>query len=73
MYGAGVKPVKSNGTRWIDHKVRAMGRVVEKFGLYVQHLKENIPTIKSSKDRAKVKGKLDKLEDAKGLLRSAFF
>ena len=39
MYVGGVKPVKSNGTRWIDHKVRVMGRVVEKFGLYVQHLK----------------------------------
>ena len=73
MYGGGVKPVKSNGTRWIDHKVRAMGRVVEKFGLYVQHLKENIPTIKSSKDRATVQGKLNKLVDAKVLLRSAFF
>lgn len=73
MYGGGVKPVKSSGTRWIDHKVRAMGRVVEKFGLYVQHLKENIPTIKSSKDRATVQGKLSKLVDAKVLLRSAFF
>ena len=72
MYGGGVKPVKSNGTRWIDHKVRAMGRVVEKFGLYVQHLKGNIPTIKSSNDRATVQGKLNKLVDAKVLLRSAF-
>ena len=34
MYGGGVKPVKSNSTRWIDHEVRAMGRVVQKFGLY---------------------------------------
>ena len=70
MYGGGVKPVKSNGTRWIDQKVRAMGRVVEKFGLYVQHLKGTILTIKSSNDRATVQGKLNKLVDAKVLLRS---
>ena len=73
MYGNGVKPVKSNGTRWIDHKVRAMGRVLEKFGLYVEHLKKNIPTIKSANDRATVQGKLNKLVDAKVVLRSAFF
>ena len=48
MYGSGVKPLKALGKRWIDHKVRAMGRVVEKFGLYVQHLKDIIPTAKSA-------------------------
>ena len=26
MYGGGVKPVKSNGTKWINHKVRAVLR-----------------------------------------------
>ena len=35
-----------------------MSRVVEKLCLYVQHLKGTIPTIKSSNDRATVKGKL---------------
>ena len=54
MYGGGVKPEKSNGTRWIDQKVRAMGQVVEKFGLYVHHLKGTIVTIKSSNNRATV-------------------
>ena len=39
MYCGGVKPVMGNFTRWIDHKVRAIDRVVEKFGLYIQHLK----------------------------------
>lgn len=29
MYGGGVKPVKSDGTRWVDQKVCAMGRVVK--------------------------------------------
>ena len=48
MSVGGVKPVMGNGTRWIDYKVRAMRRVVEKFGLYIQHLRDhsNDQTIK---------------------------
>ena len=37
MYSAGVCPVKVTGMRWIDQKIRAMGPVVEKFGLYNEH------------------------------------
>ena len=73
MYSDGVKPLKGVGTRWIDHKIRAMGRLVEKFGLYVQHLRDIIPTTKSSNDRATLQGKLKKLVNAPVLMRSAFF
>ena len=73
MYSEGVKPLKGVGTRWIDHRVRAMGRLVEKFGLYVQHLRDIIPTTKNSKDRATLQGKLNKLVNAPVLMRSAFF
>ena len=38
MYSAGARPLKATGTRWIDHKIAAMGHVMEKFGLYTQHL-----------------------------------
>ena len=38
MYGAGVWPLKATGTRWNDHKITAMGHIIEKFGLYTQHL-----------------------------------
>ena len=72
MYGQGVKPLKSTGTRWIDHRIRAMGRLVDKFGLYTRHLKEFIDREKNSKTRATVQGKLNKLLDAQVLLRSAF-
>ena len=48
------------------------GWEVEKFGLYAQHLKGTIPTIKPSNDRATVQGKLNKLVDVKVLLRSNF-
>ena len=73
MYGSGIKPVKSTGTRWIGHKLRAMERLVEKFGLYTQHLENVLESIRSSKDKAILQGKFNKLIDSKVLLRSAFF
>ena len=48
MYSAGV----ATGTKWIDHKIAAMGRVIEKFGLYAKHLQHSIDTAKKSQDRA---------------------
>ena len=72
MFGDGVKPVKSTGTRWIDHRIRAMGRVVDKFGLYTRHLKDFISREKNSKVRATVQGKLTKMLDAQFILRCAF-
>ena len=72
MFEDGVKPLKSTGTRWIDHRVRAMGRVVDKFGLYTRHLKDFISREKNSKTRATVQGKLNKLLDAQFILRCAF-
>ena len=50
-----------------------MQRLVDKFGLYCQHLQSLIPTIKSSKDRGTLRGKFNKLSDAKVLLRSPLF
>ena len=38
MYSAGIHPVNATGMCWIDHKIHAVGRVVEKFGLYNQRL-----------------------------------
>ena len=73
MYGCGVRPLKAAGTRWIDHKLRAMERLVEKFGLYAADLQNVISTCKISKDRAVLEGKFSKLIDAKVLLHSALF
>ena len=42
MYGDGIKPLKSSRTCWIDHRIPAMGRHVDKFGLYTRHLREFI-------------------------------
>ena len=36
--GSGSAPVCCQGTRWITHKRRAMQRIVDRFGAYIQHL-----------------------------------
>ena len=73
MYGSGVKPLKGGGIRWIDHKLEAVGRLLEKFGLYVGHLKDSTSSAKNTAASATLQGKLKKLVDAKGLPRSTFF
>jgi hypothetical protein len=67
-----VRPAKSGGTRWIDHKLRACSQMVDKLGVYVQHI-ENIiaDTSKKACDREALRGKLRKLKCASLLLRSA--
>ena len=73
MYSAGVRPLKATATRWIDHKVAAMGRVIEKFGLYTKYLQHSIDTAKKSQDRVTLQGKFTKLINTKSLLRCALF
>ena len=59
-------------TRWLDHKLRATGRMIDKFPLYAQHLQNFIESSKPS-DRGPLQGKLNKLLEAKVVLRGAFF
>ena len=72
MFGNGFKPVKATGTRWINHRIRAIGRVLNKFGLYTRHLNDLISRVKNSKTKATVQGKLNNLLDGQVILRSAF-
>ena len=39
IYVEGVKPLKATGSRWIDHRIRAMGHLVDKLGLHASHMK----------------------------------
>ena len=73
MYSTNARPLKATGTRWIDHKIAAMGHVIEKIGLYRQHLQRFIDTAKKSQDRTALQGKFTKLINAKFLLRCALF
>ena len=57
MYGSHVKPLKGGETRWINYKLPTMGRSLEKFGLYVGHMKTTSST-KNSAARANLQEKL---------------
>ena len=59
MYSDGVRPTKATGTRWVDHKICAMERVADMYGLYCQHLQHAITDTKKSKDRASLQGKFN--------------
>ena len=73
MFSTGVRPLKASGTWWIDHKIGAMGRLIENFSLYTMHLQNVITATHSSNNRSTLEGKFKKLIDAKVLLRSALF
>ena len=73
MCDDGVRLTKATRTRWIDHKICAMEHVVNKYGLYCQHLQHAITDTKKSKDRAMLQGNFTTLMDTKILLRSYFF
>ena len=55
----GVKPLRSCGTMWIAHKTNPMRLLIDKFGLYMQHLEEMAADKSYKSDqRAKLKGYL---------------
>ena len=72
MYEEDVKPLTATGTRSIDHRIRALGRIVDKVELYARHMKEFIDTEKDSKTKATMKKGLKKVLDDQIHLRSAF-
>ena len=55
--GAGMKPLRASGSRWVSHKLSAMKRVLSKYGAYTAHLVA-LPEDSSvrSADRAKLRG-----------------
>ena len=70
----GIRPVRACGTRWVSHKVKAMKRVLSRYGAYTAHL-TSLSEDKSVKaaDRAKLKGYLKKWVNAKYVLGCAAF
>ena len=67
-------PVRSQGSRWIGHKRKALQRFVDRFGAYINHLATLIEdkSIKGN-DRAKIKGYLQKWKHARMLIGSALY
>ena len=68
------RPKKAPGTRWISHKIDALNIINDKYGIYIQHLKE-MAEDKSypSPDRAKFKGSLKKWSAARIPLLVSFY
>ena len=70
----GLKPIRASGTRWLAHKINAINRILDKYGLYLTHL-ENVATDKSySKEQnSKLKGYLKEWKTTKMLLHLCFY
>ena len=73
MCSAGAGSLKATGRKWTDHKIAAMGHIIEKFGLCTQHLQHSINTAKKFQDCTTLQGKFTKLINAKFLLWCALF
>ena len=69
--GKGVKPIQATVTRWVDHKLKVMLRLVSAFRLYTQHRQNVIADTSKKCDHATVKGKYDKLVHASVLAQSS--
>ncbi len=67
-------PVGSQGSRWINHKRKALQRVVDRYGAYLNHLLALIedPSVKSV-DRAKLKRYTQKWKQPKMLIGAAMY
>ena len=58
------KPTKAHGTRWIDHKYRAMERVLDNYRPYIAHLESLCHTDSQALKRAELVGQAKKWKDA---------
>ena len=72
MFGSNIRPTKAAGTRWIDHQIRAMRKLVDKFGLYTHHLQNVIADTSKQLDRATLQEKFNKLIESKVILCATF-
>jgi len=70
----GCIPVRSQGSRWIAHKRRALQKVIDQYGAYIAHL-TSLCQDKSvrSEDRARLQGYVQKWSQLKVLLGCAMY
>ena len=52
-----VKPYRASGTRWISHQLLALGNMLDKYGLYMQHFENIIADTSKHTDKATLEGK----------------
>ena len=58
------KPTKAYGTRWIDHKLRAMQIALDHYGPLIHHIKSLSQTDSQPKQRAQLSGFLKRWKHA---------
>ena len=70
----GNRPLRACGTRFIAHKVLALGRLIDRFGAYISHLSSltEDSTVRAV-DKQKITGYIRKWRDAKMLFGCAYF
>ena len=67
-------PIRSCGTRWINHKRKALQRVVDRYGAYLHHLTTLTEDMSvQSADRARLKGYVLKWRHSKILIGCAMY
>ena len=74
LSAGGNLPVRSQGSRWITHKRKAMQRIVDRYGPYLNHLSALVEdhSINSS-DRARLRGYIHMWKQAKMLIGAAMY
>ena len=67
-------PIRSQGSRWINHKRKALQHFVDRYGAYLNHFYVLIedPTVKGE-DRAKLKGYVKKWAKPSMLIGAALY
>ena len=72
--GSNCIPVHSQGARWLTHKRKALQKVVDQYGAYINHLIALCrDESNKSEDRARLKGYVLKWSHSKFLLGSAMY
>ena len=71
---SGTAPIRSEGSRWINHKRRALQRVIDRYGAYINHLNAlSEDTSVPSEDRARIRGYVRKWSEYKILFGCALY
>ena len=59
-----VKPHRTNGTRWIEHKLKLLKNCIDKFGLYIHYIENILADTTKKTDKATLEGKYRLLVNA---------
>ena len=70
----GTRPLRAHGTRFVSHKIEALGRMIDRYGVYMNHLVSLTEdrTVKAT-DKQKLKGYIKVWKNANVLLGCGVF